>query len=88
MLEADVDVDSLAQHPAVGGQGQVGHHSVQHSAPGDDYLKQKVSCWGVNFLFLAHTFHNLQNNRWTLDTKSQVFLKIPFGKTDICNKTW
>ena len=33
MLEADEDVDSLAEHPAVGGQGQVGHHSVQHSAP-------------------------------------------------------
>lgn len=52
MFKADVDVDALAQHPAVGGQGQVGHHSVQHSAPGDDYLKHKVS---QLFHFKAHT---------------------------------
>ena len=34
VFEADEDMDSLTEHPAVGGQGQVGHHSVQHSAPG------------------------------------------------------
>ena len=37
MLEADEDMDSLTEHPAVGGQGQVGHHSVQHSAPGGSH---------------------------------------------------
>ena len=37
VLEADEDVYSLAEHPAVGGQGQVGHHSVQHSAPGGSH---------------------------------------------------
>ena len=34
VLKADEDMDSLTEHPAVGGQGEVGHHSVQHSAPG------------------------------------------------------
>ena len=28
VFEADVDVNSLAEHPAVGGQGEVGHHSA------------------------------------------------------------
>ena len=58
VLETDEDVDSLAEHPAVGGQGQVGHHSVQHSAPG--HLKLIVGGQLFNF---QHTLPNLQNNK-------------------------
>ena len=34
VFEADVDVNSLAEHPAVGGHGQVGHPGVEGPAPG------------------------------------------------------
>ena len=34
MLEADEDVDALAEHPAVGGQCEVRHYRVEHPAPG------------------------------------------------------
>ena len=33
VLKTNVNVDSLTEHPAVCGQGQVGHHSVEHPAP-------------------------------------------------------
>ena len=34
MLEANEDVDALAEHPAVGGQCEVRHYRVEHPAPG------------------------------------------------------
>ena len=38
MLEANEDVDALAEHPAVGGQCEVRHYRVEHPAPGGQTL--------------------------------------------------
>ena len=60
VFEADVDVNSLAEHPAVGGQGEVGHHSVQHPAPGQELIVGE-STFPVLFQTLPNSQKGLLN---------------------------
>ena len=57
MLEADEDVDALAEHPAVGGQREVRHYRVEHPAPGGQTL--------VIIISKISTSLSTSNRRWS-----------------------
>ena len=55
MLEANEDVDALAEHPAVGGQREVRHYRVEHPAPGGQTL----------VIIISKISTSLSNSRWS-----------------------